>query len=52
MQETMAIAMTVGATRIKMLQESALGTLLEKKQEEPEVGLDEKPSSAQESCPT
>jgi hypothetical protein len=48
----MAIAMTVGATKIKILQESALGTLLEKKPEEPQVGLDEKPSSEQESCPT
>ena len=48
----MVIAMTVGATKIKVLQESALGTLSEKKQEEPEEGLDEKPSSGQESCPT
>jgi hypothetical protein len=48
----MAIAMTVGATRIKILQESALGTLLEKKAEEPQAGLEEKPSSGQESCST
>ena len=44
--------MTVGATKIKILQESALVTLPEKKQEEPQAGLEEKPSSGQESCPT
>jgi len=43
----MAIAMTVGATKIKVLQENALASLLSKKPEETKAGNEEK--SAQES---
>ncbi len=47
----MAIAMTVGATKIRTLQENALSSLAEKKPEEPnnKAGHEEK-SSGQESC--
>jgi hypothetical protein len=48
MQETMAIAMTVGATKIKVLQENALVSLLGKKPEETNPANEEK--SRQESC--
>jgi hypothetical protein len=45
----MAIAMTVGATKIKILQENALLSASGKKPEEPKVEHEEK-SSGQESC--
>jgi hypothetical protein len=48
LQETMAIAMTVGATKIKILQENALASLPGKKPEETKIGNEEK--SGQESC--
>jgi len=48
MQETMAIAMTVGATKIKILQENALASIPAKKPEEAKAGNEEK--SGQESC--
>jgi len=44
----MAIAMTVGPTKTKILQESALASLPGKKPEEAKVGNEEK--SGQESC--
>jgi hypothetical protein len=43
----MAIAMTVGATKIKILQENALSSLPERKPEEPRAGEEK---SGQESC--
>jgi len=46
----MAIAMTVGATKIKVLQENALASITEKKSEETKTGNEEK--SGQESCST
>ena len=46
----MALAMTVGATKIKVLQENALTSLLGKKPEETKAGNAEK--SGQESCST
>jgi len=46
----MAIAMTIGATKIKMLQENALTSLSDKKPEETKAGNEEK--SGQESCAT
>jgi AhpD family alkylhydroperoxidase len=48
LQETMAISMTVGATKIKVLQENALASLPGKKPEETKAGNEEK--SGQESC--
>ena len=44
----MAIAMTVGATKIKVLQENALASLSEKKPEGTKAESEEK--SGQESC--
>ncbi|HUL37906.1 MAG TPA: hypothetical protein VLW47_09475 [Thermodesulfobacteriota bacterium] len=46
----MAIAMTIGATKIKILQENAFASLLGKKPEETKAGNEEK--SGQESCST
>ena len=46
----MAIAMTVGATKIKVLQENALASIPDKKPEETKAGNAEK--SGQESCST
>lgn len=46
----MAIAMTVGATKIKVLQENALVSLPSKKPEETKAGSEEK--LGQESCST
>jgi hypothetical protein len=45
----MAIAMTLGATKIKILQENALASLPGKKPEETTSGKEE---PGQESCPT
>jgi AhpD family alkylhydroperoxidase len=50
MQETMAIAMTVGATKIKVLQENALASLPGRKPEGTKVGSEEE--SGQEGCLT
>ncbi len=44
----MAIAMSIGATKIKILQENALVSLTDKKPEESKAGHEEK--SGQESC--
>ena len=44
----MAIAMSVGATKIKILQENALVSLSDNKPEETKAGHEEK--SGQESC--
>jgi len=46
----MAIVMTIGATKIKILQENALASLPSKKPEETKAGNEEK--SEQESCST
>ncbi len=46
----MVIAMTVGATKIKVLQENALVSLPGKKPNEIKAGSEEK--SGQDSCPT
>jgi len=46
----MAIAMTVGPTKIKVLQENALASLPSKKPEETKAKNEEK--SGQESCST
>jgi hypothetical protein len=46
----MAIAVTVGATKIKILQENAFASLSKKGPEELQAGRDENPSSGQESC--
>jgi hypothetical protein len=46
----MVIAMTVGATKIKVLQENALSSTPDKRQEEPSARREEKPSPGQESC--
>ena len=48
MQETMAIAMTVGATKIKILQENALASIPTKKPEKTKEGNEEE--SGQGSC--
>jgi hypothetical protein len=52
LKETMAVAMTVGATKIRILQESALASMPEKKAGEPVPQKEEAAASARESCST
>jgi len=48
----MAIAMTIGATKIRILQESTLAAMLDKKTVDPQPQQEKSASTLQESCST